>query len=158
MIQVVVLSGCVAGYIGLMAGAWWLDSRAYWTAGSAAWDRYAATAPEPADLAPDAAVEMGPAAIAVLVGEPWQAFHAVVSGLVATGKLERDVSYTGAPTLLWVLEEGPPEAGVEKAIWETHKAPEHLHANVNEPSPQKLRLPRLSEQGEQVIKQAREQF
>ncbi|MDX2526817.1 TIGR04222 domain-containing membrane protein [Streptomyces europaeiscabiei] len=129
MIQVVVLSGCVVGYIGVMAAAWWLDGRVYGKAVSAARDRHAATMPEPADLAPGAAVAMGPAAIAVLVGGPWQAFHAVVSGLLATGRLEKSVSHTGSPTLRW-KHGPPPEAGVEKAIWDTHRDVAHLHADV----------------------------
>lgn len=230
------LSGCVVGYLGVMAAAWWLDSRVYGRAVSAARDRHAATTPEPADLAPDAAVEMGPAAIAVLVGGPWQAFHAVVSGLMATGRLEKGVTYTGSPTLLW-KHGPPPEAGVEKAIWDTHQDLSQLHANVvvhpvvrrlvsdgclhegetphipfrpphpvwaksagvlgllfawqvgrlfpdgpylskgsvgtamavaalslmmfvnaNEPDPQKLRLPPLTERGEQMVRQARAHF
>ncbi|WP_329281520.1 hypothetical protein [Streptomyces sp. NBC_01451] len=241
MIKVVVLIGCVLVYVGLLCIAWWLDGRVYRKAISAAWDRHMATVPEPADLAPDAVVRMGPAALGVLIVEgrwsAWRAYEAVVAGLLAKGSVRPADNHRGRPTLVWEWEKGPPEGGVEKAVWDQHcdlaelhpnrvvhpvvqrlvsegvlREGETLHVpfrppvpvwakiagvlglaltwpvahlfpdgiylskgsiltagalillslsmfiNINEEQPTALRLPRLSERGEQVVKQASVQF
>ncbi|MFH9552003.1 TIGR04222 domain-containing membrane protein [Streptomyces sp. NPDC017435] len=129
--EILVLSGCVLGVVGLMSLAWWLDGRAYEKAVSAAWDRHLATVPEPADLAPDTVVRMGPAALAVLIAEgPWHAYEAVVAGLAAKGSVRPGLDYRDRATLLRQWEKAPPEEDVEKAIRDQYLDLADLHPSV----------------------------
>ncbi|WP_405818896.1 TIGR04222 domain-containing membrane protein [Streptomyces sp. NBC_01390] len=129
--EIVVLIGCVLGFVGLMSLAWWLDGRAYQKAVSAAWDRHLATVPEPADLAQDTIVRMGPAALAVLIADgPWHAYEAVVAGLAAKGSVRPGRNYRDRATLLCQWEKAPPEEDVEKAIWDQSRDLADLHPDV----------------------------